>query len=224
VLFVKEISLNDFAKALHLDRKRMKRNMMKYFIPSPLFERVERARVEDKLVLSGPIGDHETIIMIARGELGLETGIGSDTAPLYPLVREILYIMARLQAEDSIHCLRDLTRGGVATTLNEIALGSDVCVQIDEARIPVREEMKGACEILGLDQLYVTNEGKLIAVVASEIADTVVAGLRKYPNGRDACVIGEVKAEPRGMVVLGTIFSGNRIVDMLVSEPAPRIC
>ncbi|HEV2667945.1 MAG TPA: AIR synthase-related protein [Blastocatellia bacterium] len=135
-----------------------------------------------------------------------------------------MYVAARLQAEDSIHCLRDLTRGGVATTLNEIALGSEVCVQIDEARIPVREEVKGACEILGLDQLYVTNEGKLIAVVASEIADTVVAGLRKYPNGRDACVIGEVKAEPRGMVVLGTIFSGTRIVDMLVSEPAPRIC
>src|SRR5215475_6208026 len=92
-------------------------------------------------------------------------------APLYPSVREILYVVARLQAEDSIHCLRDLTRGGVATTLNEIALGPEVCVQIDEARIPVREEVKGACEILGLDQLYVTNEGKLIAVVASEIAD-----------------------------------------------------
>ena len=147
-LFVKENSLNDFAKALNLDRKRMKRNMMKYFIPSPLFERVERARVGDKLVLSGPIGDHGTIIMIARGELGLETEIGSDTAPLYPLVREILYVVARLQAEDSIHCLRDLTRGGVATILNEIALGSEVCVQIDEARIPVREEVKGACEIL----------------------------------------------------------------------------
>jgi hydrogenase expression/formation protein HypE len=99
-----------------------------------------------------------------------------------------------------------------------------VCVQIDEALIPVREEVKGACEILGLDQRYVTNEGKLIAVVASEIADTVVAGLRKYPNGRDACVIGEVKAEPRGMVVLGAIFSGTRIVDMLVGEPATRIC
>jgi hydrogenase expression/formation protein HypE len=137
------------------------------------------------------------------------------TAPLYPLVREILDVAARLQVEDSIHCLRDPTRGAVATTLNEIAIGSDVCVQIDEARIPLREEVKGACEILGLDPLYMANEGKLIAVVA---------GLRKYPNGRDACVIGEVNSEPRVMVVLETIYGGARIVDMLVGEQAPRIC
>jgi hydrogenase expression/formation protein HypE len=108
--------------------------------------------------------------------------------------------------------------------LNEIALGSGVCVQLDEARIPAREEVKGACEILGLDPLCVANEGKLIADGPTEIADAVVAGMRKYPNGRDACVIGEVKSEPRGMVVLETVFGGTRIVDMLVGEQAPRIC
>jgi hydrogenase expression/formation protein HypE len=193
-------------------------------IESPVRISASRARVGDKVILNGPIGDHGTTIMIARGELGLETEIESDTAPLYPLVREILDVAARLQAEDSIHCLRDPTRGGVATTLNEIALASEVCVQIDEARIPMREEVKGACEILGLDPLYVANEGKLIAVTTAEIADAVVAGLRKHPNGRDACVIGEVKAEPRGMVVLEICFGGARIVDMLVGEQAPRIC
>jgi len=193
-------------------------------IESPVRISASRARVGDKVVLSGPIGDHGTTIMIARGELGLETEIESDTAPLYPLVREILDVATRLQVEDSIHCLRDPTRGGVATTLNEIALCSDVCIQIDEARIPVREEVRGACEILGLDPLYVANEGKLIAVVAAEIADVAVAGLRKHHYGRDACVIGEVKAEPRGIVVLETGFGGARIVDMLVGEQAPRIC
>jgi hydrogenase expression/formation protein HypE len=193
-------------------------------IESPVRISASRARVGDKVILNGPIGDHGTTIMIARGELGLETEIESDTAPLYPLVREILDVAARLQAEDSIHCLRDPTRGGVATTLNEIALASEVCVQLDETRIPMREEVKGVCEILGLDPLYVANEGKLIAVAAAEIADAIVAGLRKYPNGRDACVIGEVKAEPRGMVVLETGFGGARIVDMLVGEQAPRIC
>ena len=193
-------------------------------IESPVRISASRARVGDKVVLSGPIGDHGTTIMIARGELGLETEIESDTAPLYPLVKEILDVATRLQVEDSIHCLRDPTRGGVATTLNEIALCSEVCIQIDEARIPVREEVRGACEILGLDPLYVANEGKLIAVVAAEIADVAVAGLRKHHYGRDACVIGEVKAEPRGIVVLETGFGGARIVDMLVGEQSPRIC
>jgi hydrogenase expression/formation protein HypE len=131
---------------------------------------------------------------------------------------------ARLNATDAIHCLRDPTRGGVATTLNEIALCSNVCIQIYENLVPVREEVKGACEILGLDPLYVANEGKLLAVVSADIAEAIVARMRQNPLGRNACVIGEVKDEPAGIVAMVTGFGGTRIVDMLVGEQLPRIC
>ncbi len=183
-----------------------------------------RACVGDKVILSGTIGDHGTTIMIARGELELETEIESDTAPLNTLVREMLDEVARVADVDTLHCLRDPTRGGVATTLNEIALASEVCIEIHEDLIPVREEVKGACEILGLDPLYVANEGKLIALVSPVVAETLVARMKENPYGRDACVIGEVKAEPRGIVVMRTGFGGTRIVDMLVGEQLPRIC
>jgi len=162
--------------------------------------------------------------MIARGELELETEIESDAAPLSSLVQAMLEEGARLRAIDAIHSLRDPTRGGVATTLNEMALSSEVCIQIYEDRIPVREEVKGACEILGLDPLYVANEGKLVAIVGAEIADALVARMREHPYGRDACIIGEVKAEPRGIVAMATGFGGTRIVDMLAGEQLPRIC
>ena len=154
--------------------------------------------------------------MIARGELELETDIKSDTAPLHSLAREMLEEAARASDVNAVHCLRDPTRGGVATTLNEIALASEVCIEIEEERIPVREEVKGACEILGLDPLYVANEGKLIAIAAADVADPLVARMRAHEYGRDACVIGEVKAEPRGIVAMRTGFGGTRIVDMLV--------
>jgi hydrogenase expression/formation protein HypE len=170
------------------------------------------AQAGDKVILSGTIGDHGTTIMIARGELELETEIESDTAPLNSLVRDMLDETARAGA--AIRCLRDPTRGGVATTLNEIALGSEVCVEIMEDRIPVREEVKGACEILGLDPLYVANEGKLMAVVVPSIADALVTRMKENPHGRHACVIGEVRAEPRGIVVMRTGFG----------EQLPRIC
>ena len=183
-----------------------------------------RAQVGDKVILSGTIGDHGTTIMIARGELELETDIESDAAPLNSLVREMLEEVARTADVDAIHCLRDPTRGGVATTLNEIALGSEVFIEIQEDRIPVREEVHGACEILGLDPLYVANEGKLIAIVAADIADRVVARMREHAYGRDAGIIGEVKAEPQGIVAMRTGFGGTRIVDMLVGEQLPRIC
>jgi hydrogenase expression/formation protein HypE len=124
----------------------------------------------------------------------------------------------------AIHCLRDPTRGGVATTLNEIALASEVCVEIEEERIPAREEVKGACEILGLDPLYVANEGKLIAIVSADVADSMVARMRAHEYGRDACIIGELKAGPQGIVAMRTGFGGRRIVDMLVGEQLPRIC
>ncbi|MGB7922572.1 MAG: hydrogenase expression/formation protein HypE [Pyrinomonadaceae bacterium] len=182
------------------------------------------ARVGDKVIVSGLIGDHGTTIMIARGELELETDIESDTAPLNALVREMMDEAGRVSAIDAIHCLRDPTRGGVATTLNEIALSSEVCIEIEEDLVPVREEVKGACEILGLDPLYVANEGKLIAIVAAGVAESLVARMRENRYGRDACIIGEVKAEPQGIVAMRTGFGGTRIVDMLAGEQLPRIC
>jgi hydrogenase expression/formation protein HypE len=182
------------------------------------------ARVGDKVILSGTIGDHGTTIMIARGELELETEIESDTAPLGSLVEEMLDEMASASALDALHCLRDPTRGGIATTLNEIALSSEVCIEIYEERIPVREEVKGACEILGLDPLYVANEGKLLAIASSDVAERLVARMRENCYSRDACIIGEVKAEPQGIVAMRTGFGGTRIVDMLVGEQLPRIC
>lgn len=193
-------------------------------IESPVQLSAARAQVGDKVIISGTLGDHGTTIMIARGELELETEIESDTAPLNLLVREMLDEAARLDSLDAIHSLRDPTRGGVATTLNEIAMSSEVCIEIREELIPVREEVKGACEILGLDPLYVANEGKLVALVSPQIAEPLVARMRENVYGRDACVIGEVKAEPQGIVVMRTSFGGTRIVDTLVGEQLPRIC
>ena len=184
----------------------------------------QSARPGDRVILSGYLGDHGTTIMIARGELDLETEIESDTAPLHILVKEMLEEAARAGAPDAVHCLRDPTRGGAATTLNEIALASEVCIEIQEDTLPVREEVKGACEILGLDPLYVANEGKLIAVVEGDVAERLVARMKENPAGRDAAIIGEVKAEPRGIVAMRTGFGGTRIVDMLVGEQLPRIC
>jgi hydrogenase expression/formation protein HypE len=193
-------------------------------IESSVMISASRARPGDKVIVSGTIGDHGTTIMIARGELELETDIESDCAPLGALVSDMMDEAARAERLDAIHCLRDPTRGGVATTLNEFALSSEVCVQIYEDRIPVREEVKGACEILGLDPLYVANEGKLIAIVAAEVADAMVARMRSNRYGRDACIIGEVKDEPKGIVAMVTSFGGTRIVDMLAGEQLPRIC
>jgi hydrogenase expression/formation protein HypE len=183
-----------------------------------------RAQPGDKVILSGTLGDHGTTIMIARGELELETDIESDCAPLHALVAEMIDEAKRRDALDQLHCFRDPTRGGLATTLNEIALSAEVCIEIAEELIPVRENVKGACEILGLDPLYVANEGKLVAIVSAELADPVVARMKQQPYGRDACIIGEVKAEPGGIVSMRTGFGGTRIVDMLVGEQLPRIC
>ncbi len=183
-----------------------------------------RAQVGDKVIVSGLVGDHGTTIMIARGELELETDIESDTAPLNSLVKDMLDEAARISSVDAVHCLRDPTRGGVATTLNEIALSSEVCIEIYEELIPVREEVKGACEILGLDPLYVANEGRLIAIVSTDIAEAVIARMKENAYGRDACIIGAVKAQPQGIVAMRTGFGGTRIVDMLVGEQLPRIC
>ncbi|HYV05100.1 MAG TPA: hydrogenase expression/formation protein HypE [Blastocatellia bacterium] len=193
-------------------------------IESPVRLSASRASVGDKVIVSGSIGDHGTTIMISRGELELETDIESDSAPLNHLVSEMLEEAARIDSVELIHCLRDPTRGGVATTLNEIALASEVHIKIYEERIPVRSEVHGACEILGLDPLYVANEGKLIAIVAGAVADSLVARMRENPLGREACVIGEVISEPQGIVSMVTGFGGTRIVDMLAGEQLPRIC
>lgn len=182
------------------------------------------AQVGDKVIVSGTIGDHGTTVMIARGELDLETDIESDTASLNSLVAEMIDEAEKLGAVEGIHVLRDPTRGGVATVLNEIAMSSDVCIEIKENAIPVREEVKGACEILGLDPLYVANEGKLIAIVSAEIAGALLARMNAHERGAGACIIGEVKREPQGIVSMATAFGGTRIVDMLAGEQLPRIC
>lgn len=182
------------------------------------------ARPGDKVIVSGTIGDHGTTILIARGELELETDIESDSASLDRLVADILDEAASFGSLDEVRSLRDPTRGGVATTLNEIAMSSDVYIEIREDLIPVREEVKGACEILGLDPLYVANEGKLVSIVSAEIADRIIARMNENLHGKGACIIGEVKAEPQGIVSMTTGFGGTRIVDMLAGEQLPRIC
>ena len=177
-----------------------------------------QVREGDRVIVSGTIGDHGMAIMIARGELELELDLQSDTAALHGLVAELLH------AADGVRCLRDPTRGGVATVLNEIAMASDTAVVLDEASLPIRPEVNGACEILGIDPLYVANEGKLIAVVAAEHADAALDALRRHPLGAQATVVGRIEREPPGMVLLDTAFGGSRVVDMLAGDPLPRIC
>ena len=175
-------------------------------------------RAGDRVLVSGTIGDHGIAVMVARGGLELETDLESDTAPLNGLVDTLL------DGADGVRWLRDPTRGGVATALNELVLDAELSVVLDEAALPVRAEVAGACEILGLDALYVANEGKLLAVVAPESTDAALAALRCHPLGRDAVSIGDVRAAPAGMVFLETAFGGSRVVDMLVGDPLPRIC
>jgi len=182
------------------------------------------AKPGDKVVVSGPLGDHGTTIMISRGDLELETEIESDTAPLHLLVRNMLDAAADHSTVNAVHCLRDPTRGGLATTLNEIAMSSEVCIEIYEDRLPIREEVHGACEILGLDPLYVANEGKLVAIVSADVAEVLVERMKQDRYGAEACIIGEVKSEPQGIVSMVTSFGGTRIVDMLSGEQLPRIC
>jgi hydrogenase expression/formation protein HypE len=172
----------------------------------------------DVVIVNGTLGDHGTAILIARAQLALESDVASDCQPLASLVA------AMLAACPDIHCLRDATRGGVATVLNEFASSSQVTIRIDERALPLREDVKGACEILGLDPLYLANEGKLVAIVAAQSAPAVLAAMRAHPAGHEAAVIGSVTDESSCRVVLRTGFGGERIVDMLVGEQLPRIC
>jgi len=173
----------------------------------------------DKVLVSGTVGDHGIAILLARGDLDIEADVRSDTQPLWSLAAALLAACG-----SGLHCMRDATRGGVATVLNEIALAAEVGVVLEESRVPVRPEVTGAGEILGIDPLYVANEGKLVAFVAAEHADAALEALRALPAGKDAAIIGEVRDEPPGRVLGRTTFGGHRLIDMLVGDPLPRIC
>lgn len=172
----------------------------------------------DRVVLSGPIGDHGMAIMAQREGLEFETTIRSDSAALHGLVAEML------KATREIRCMRDPTRGGLASALNEIAAQSQVGIELEESAIPVREQVRGACELLGLDPLYVANEGKLIAIVAADAEKQILQAMRRHPLGREAQVIGTVQREHAGLVTMRTTLGTTRIVDMLAGDQLPRIC
>jgi hydrogenase expression/formation protein HypE len=176
------------------------------------------AKVGDAIILSGSIGDHGIAVLAARGELGFQSSLQSDVAPLNHLID------AMMNASNNVHVLRDPTRGGLATTLNEIANQSNVGIMLNEETLPVHPEVAAACEMLGFDPLYVANEGKLVTVVAREDAEKVLAAMRATKYGEGAVIIGEVTAEPRGRVLLKTELGSTRIVDMLAGEMLPRIC
>jgi hydrogenase expression/formation protein HypE len=176
-------------------------------------------RPGDKVLLSGTVGDHGVAILLARGDLDIEADVRSDTAPLWSLAEALIGACG-----EGLHCMRDATRGGVATVLNEIALAAEVGIVLEESRVPVRPEVVGAGEILGIDPLYVANEGKLVAFVAAEQADAALAAMRALPTGVDAAIVGEVREEPPGRVLGRTTFGGHRLIDMLVGDPLPRIC
>ncbi|MCI0521085.1 MAG: hydrogenase expression/formation protein HypE [Chloroflexi bacterium] len=187
-------------------------------IPSGIAIGGELAQPGDIILLSGAIGDHGIAVLSARGELAFEASVVSDVAPLNRMVA------AMLQASPHIHTLRDPTRGGLATTLNEIARQSRVCLQVDETRVPVNPEVAAACEMLGFDPFYVANEGKLIAILPAAEADAVLSAMRSSPYGAQAAVIGQVLPSPHGRVLMKTTIGATRILDMLSGELLPRIC
>jgi hydrogenase expression/formation protein HypE len=187
-------------------------------VERPIEISADHARPGDKILLNGTIGAHGVAIMLAREEIEFTRAILSDTAPLNGLVDDML------RASLAIHCMRDLTRGGLASALNEIAISSRVGFRIYEDCIPIQDEVKGACEILGLDPLHVANEGKLIAIVNAEDAEKIVASMRQNSRGQESAIIGEVVADQPGRVFMKTTMGGFRIVDMLAGEQLPRIC
>ena len=187
-------------------------------IPAGRVLDARHVKVGDVVLVSGTIGDHGTAVMLARGDLALEADIASDTAPLHGLVEDLL------AAAPSTRWMRDATRGGVGTVCNELARDCELTVVLDEPLLPVRPEVAAACELLGIDPLYVANEGKLVAIVPPNEEVAALNALRAHPHGHDAVRIGEIHAEPPGIVVLRTAMGGTRIVDMLVGDPLPRIC
>lgn len=179
----------------------------------------QQVRPGDRILLSGPIGDHGITVLLARGEIDLEADLGSDTRAVWPLVEALL-----AAAGPALRWMRDPTRGGVATALAELARESRLGIALTEEAVPVREPVRGACELLGLDPLHIANEGQFLAVVAPEQADAALEALRRAPGGGEAAIIGEVRDEPRGTVLALASYGGSRVVDMLVGDPLPRIC
>lgn len=179
---------------------------------------VDTARPGDAVLVSGPIGDHGVTVLLARGELDLDADLISDTAPMHGLVADLL------RGAPGVRALRDATRGGVATILNEIAQASGVCVVVNEDAVPLRPEVRGASELLGIDPLYVACEGRIVVVVDGQQADAALWALQAHPLGTEAANIGRIRADPPGLVLMNTAFGGTRIVDMLVGDPLPRIC
>ncbi len=176
-------------------------------------------RPGDRVLVSHTIGEHGTAIMLARGELGLEADVESDTRPLWPVADALLDA-----AGGELRTMRDATRGGVATVLNELARASGVGIEVREDQVPVLGEVAGACELLGIDPMYVANEGVMVAIVGPDAADHALAALRARPGGERAAEIGEVRGEPPGMVLVSTAFGGRRVMDLLAGDPLPRIC
>jgi len=176
------------------------------------------AQPGDLVIVSGSLGDHGIAVLAARGELGFDTDLESDVAPLNRLIAEML------EASQNIHVLRDPTRGGLATTLNEIARQSKAGIVVKESALPIKPAVDAACELLGFDPLYIANEGKLVAVVGREDGERVLEAMRKHKYGKDAALIGEVVAEPAGRVLMQTLIGSHRLVDELMGELLPRIC
>lgn len=180
---------------------------------------IARVGQGDRVLLSGPIGNHGMAIMLARAELEIEADIRSDTRPLLALTGALLG-----RAGEGVKWMRDATRGGVATVLNELAREANVAIRIDEESVPLDDDVRGACELLGVDPLHVANEGQFVAVVAAESADAALAALRATPGGERACVLGEITSGPSARVLARSSFGGVRVVDMLIGDPLPRIC
>lgn len=176
-------------------------------------------RPGDQVLLSGPIGDHGITILLARGELDLEADLASDTRPVWPMVKALLDAVPT-----GVRWMRDPTRGGVASALNELARDTRLGIRLLEESIPLRQEVRGACEILGLDPLHIANEGQFLAVVAADDADEALRVLHESPGGAEAVIIGDVREKPAGSVLCASSYGGTRIVDMLVGDPLPRIC
>jgi hydrogenase expression/formation protein HypE len=173
----------------------------------------------DKILLSGPVGDHGITILLSRGELDLEADLQSDTRSVFPFVEALGRAVG-----PGIRWMRDPTRGGVATSLNELALDCRLAIVIEEEAVPVRDAVRGACELLGLDPLHIANEGQFLAVVSREHADIGLNALRAMPGGEEATIIGEIREQPAGALLSVTRYGATRIVDMLVGDPLPRIC
>lgn len=176
-------------------------------------------RPGDKVLLSGPIGDHGITILLARADLDLEAALTSDTRSVLPMVEAIA-----ASAGPGLRWMRDPTRGGVATALNELARDCGLAVELNEESIPMRDEVRGACELLGLDPLHIANEGQFLAVVSPEYAEIALNALLQTAGGQDACMIGEIREQPANTVIVNTRYRGTRVIDMLVGDPLPRIC